>query len=254
MHIRARRTETRISRSVRLNSRPKEASLMRKRFLHVCFVLGLACSSPAQPSTGRGGGSGTGGGLGRRRAAARTRPAAPARAAPRAAVRQAAGSVAARRDRTGGSGTGGGGGAATSGDASVLERNNHPSRDGHFVQPALTKAAAAKMALDSAFNAAYTGFVMGSPLYFSGGPGGKGIFVVVTSGNDVYALDETTGATVWTKNLGMPAAKSGAHGGCDGINRWASSRHPSSMAAPGRCMSRARWAMRTASPRTPSGH
>jgi hypothetical protein len=118
---------------------------------------------------------------------------------------------------TGGSATGGNGGAP-SGDASVLERNNHPSRDGQFVQPALSKTAAAKMAQDSAFNAAYTGFVLGSPLYFSGGPGGKGIFVAVTSGNDVYALDETTGATVWTKNLGMPAAKSGATGGCDGID------------------------------------
>ena len=100
----------------------------------------------------------------------------------------------------------------------MLERNNHPSRDGQFVQPALTKSAAAKMAQDSTFNAAYTGAVLGSPLYFSSGPGGKGIFIAVTSGNDVYALDEATGATVWTKNLGMPAAKSGASGGCDGID------------------------------------
>jgi hypothetical protein len=37
----------------------------------------------------------------------------------------------------------------------------------------------------------------------SHGPQGNGIFLVVTNGNNVYALDETTGAVVWTVNLGM---------------------------------------------------
>ena len=51
---------------------------------------------------------------------------------------------------TGGGGTTGSGGAtgaagAPSGNQSVLERNKNPSRDGHFIQPALTKAAAATM-------------------------------------------------------------------------------------------------------------
>jgi len=117
---------------------------------------------------------------------------------------------------TGGAGTTGTGGA-TSASASVLERNNHPSRDGHFLQPTLSKAAAAKMALDATFNATYTGAVMGDPLYFNDGGGGNGVFVAVTNGNDVYALDGATGATVWTRNLGTAASKSGATG-CDGGN------------------------------------
>jgi hypothetical protein len=117
---------------------------------------------------------------------------------------------------TGGSGRGGAGATTTAG-ASVLERNNHPSRDGHFVQPALTKGAAAKMALDASFAAAFTGAVMGDPLYFVGGAGAPAIFVAVTTSNDVYALDETTGAVVWTTNLGTPASKSGVTG-CDGGN------------------------------------
>jgi len=117
---------------------------------------------------------------------------------------------------TGGSGNGGRGGATTPG-VSVLERNNHPSRDGHFVQPALSKAAAATMALDASFAATYTGAVMGGLLYFNGEAGGRGVFVTVTNGNDVYALDETTGAIVWMKNLGAPASKSGVTG-CDGGN------------------------------------
>jgi hypothetical protein len=97
----------------------------------------------------------------------------------------------------------------------VLERNKHPSRDGHFLQPTLTKAAAAKMAMDTAFAATYTGAVWASPLYLENGPGGKGIFIVVTTGNDVIALDETTGAVVWMKNLGTPASSTGA--GCGSI-------------------------------------
>jgi len=100
--------------------------------------------------------------------------------------------------------------------ASVLERNNHPSRDGAFVQPALTHAAAAAMAPDTAFQATFTGSMWASPLFFDNGPGGKGIFIAVTTGNDVIALDETTGATVWTRNIGTPAAGSGA--GCGNIN------------------------------------
>ena len=93
-------------------------------------------------------------------------------------------------------------GADTVGAASVLERNNHPSRDGLFVQPTLTKATAARMGMDTAFNATFTGTMFASPLYVEKGPGGKGVFFAVTTSNDVFALDETTGATVWTRNIG----------------------------------------------------
>ena len=104
---------------------------------------------------------------------------------------------------TGGATTGAGGATTGTGgssaDQSVLERNNHPSRDGVFVQPKLTKAVAATLKLESAFKATFTGAMWASPLYLQNGPGGKGVFFAVTTGNDVFALDETTGATVWTK-------------------------------------------------------
>jgi hypothetical protein len=112
--------------------------------------------------------------------------------------------------------TGGTGGSAPS-TGHVLERNNHPSRDANFLQPTLTKAAAAKMGLDLGFDATYTGAVFGSPLFVDDGAWGSARFIVVTSGNDVYALDGSTGATIWTRNLGAPAAKSGING-CDGSN------------------------------------
>ncbi len=92
---------------------------------------------------------------------------------------------------------------------SVLERNNHPSRDGVFVQPKLTKAAAATLALETGFKATFTGNVWASPLYFERGPKGKGLFFAVTTGNDVFALDETTGATVWTHNIGSSPTANG---------------------------------------------
>jgi len=94
----------------------------------------------------------------------------------------------------------------------VLERNNNASRDGLFVQAKLTKAAVPMMAADATFNtgAKFTGNMWASPLYLApAAAGGKGLFFAVTTGNDIYAIDETTGATVWTKNLGTPAQANG---------------------------------------------
>jgi outer membrane protein assembly factor BamB len=99
---------------------------------------------------------------------------------------------------------------------SVLERNNHPSRDGIFLQPALVKAAMPRMAFDDSFTAAFTGTMFASPLFLENGPHGKGAFIAVTTGNDVFALDEATGAVLWTRNIGPSAQASGA--GCGSIH------------------------------------
>ncbi|HVW25878.1 MAG TPA: hypothetical protein VHC69_10935 [Polyangiaceae bacterium] len=112
---------------------------------------------------------------------------------------------------TAGAGTGGasGAGGALDTSQSVLERNKHPNRDGFFIQPALTTAAAAKMSRDAGFAPKFSNQMWASPLYLEQGPNGKGVFFAVTTGNDVLALDETTGATVWTKNIGTPASTTG---------------------------------------------
>ena len=47
-----------------------------------------------------------------------------------------------------------------------------------------------------------------SPLYLENGPGGKGVFIAVTNGNNVFALDETTGAMVWMHNIGTAPGRS----------------------------------------------
>jgi hypothetical protein len=92
-------------------------------------------------------------------------------------------------------------------DGSVLERGKRPSRDGNYVQPTLTTAAAAKVMPDATFNtnAAYTGQMYSSPLYLAKGPGGKGLFIAATTNNDVKTFDDT-GTPVWTRNFGTFAA------------------------------------------------
>jgi len=113
----------------------------------------------------------------------------------------------------GGSANGGNAGASTSTGASVLERNGGPTRESHWVQPTLTKTAAAKMTLEADFNATFQGNMYASPLYVENGPGGKGAFIAVSADNVVTALDEATGATLWTKTLGSsPGVKGQACG------------------------------------------
>lgn len=112
---------------------------------------------------------------------------------------------------TGVAGTGGAAGTGMAGmgpaDESVLERGKRPSRDGNYVQPLLTTAAAAKVMPDAAFNAAATfnGQMYASPLYLAKGPGGMGIFIAATTNNDVKAFDDT-GKPVWTRNFGTYSA------------------------------------------------
>jgi hypothetical protein len=124
------------------------------------------------------------------------------------------GGTAGRTVGTGGriaGGTGGGGGTSISpGGSSVLERNNHPSRDGHFLQPTLTKVRAATLTRDTAFVGAFAGSMWASPLYLENGPGGRGTFFAVTTGNDVVALDENTGTPVWpAHNIGASPMANG---------------------------------------------
>jgi len=105
------------------------------------------------------------------------------------------------------------GGASNTGDggpgASVLCFHNHINRDGLFVDPLITAAAAPGFALDPTFDGTIVGNVYGAPLYVENGPDGKGAFYVATESNNVYALDETTGMPDWTVNLATPATNAG---------------------------------------------
>src|SRR6185437_14900838 len=101
--------------------------------------------------------------------------------------------------------------------ASVLQFHVHIIRDGFYVAPELTSAAAARLHVDSSFDGTVTGSVYAQPLYVEAGPDGKGTFYVVQESNDVHALDEATGKPVWHVNLGKPATLS-CDGGCGNIS------------------------------------
>src|SRR5215472_8333664 len=100
--------------------------------------------------------------------------------------------------------------------ASVLMFHQHQERDGHYVDAAMTKAKAGALHIDTSFDGTIMGPLWGQPLYVENGPGGKGIFLVATDSNNVYALDETTGTPVWQKNMGTPAQMSGP--GCGNVH------------------------------------
>ena len=78
-----------------------------------------------------------------------------------------------------------------------------------LLQPLLTKDTIATMAADTGFTAEFDGDMWASPLYMADGPNHQGAFFAVTTGNDVLALDETTGDTIWKANIGDAAAMTG---------------------------------------------
>jgi hypothetical protein len=90
---------------------------------------------------------------------------------------------------------------------SVLTRGKNAQRTGHFIEAALTTAAVtAKLGPDTAFNAAakFTGTLEGVPLFVAGSAPGKGMYIVAShgGGNSVLtAIDETSGATLWSHIL-----------------------------------------------------
>jgi hypothetical protein len=90
----------------------------------------------------------------------------------------------------------------------VTQKNNNLSRDGLYIDSAFTPGNAANLARDMNFNGAVTGNVHAQPLYIEGGPKGP-MVIVVTASNNVYALNPTTGAVIWSRTDIGPAATSG---------------------------------------------
>lgn len=93
---------------------------------------------------------------------------------------------------------------AVSRTGSVIKFHGNSSRDGYYVDPALTPANISRLHRDPAFNGAVTGDVYAQPLYVENGPGGREAFIVATEENHVTALD-SAGAVIWDKTFGEPA-------------------------------------------------
>ncbi len=86
----------------------------------------------------------------------------------------------------------------------VTEHHNHDSRDGLYIDPAFTHAAAAGLKRDLAFGGSIGGNVYAQPLYVEDAPGGKAMVIAVTESNYVYALDALSGGVLWSTNVGTP--------------------------------------------------
>ncbi len=99
---------------------------------------------------------------------------------------------------------------------SVVTYHNAADRSGAFTVPLLNVTSAAKLHLDSHFNASVTGTIYAQPLYWLP-PGSKtGILIVATSSNLVYGLNANTGAVIWKTQLIRSAPQSAL--GCGNID------------------------------------
>ncbi|MET0384801.1 MAG: hypothetical protein ABW321_02525, partial [Polyangiales bacterium] len=104
-------------------------------------------------------------------------------------------------------GSGGSAGSAPpapTGNASVLEYHKNPSRDGHYIDAAFTRTAAAALKKDPSFAVELGADTYAQPLYFEGGPDGKDLLITATEANVISAHNAADGAMVWTKTLAPP--------------------------------------------------
>ena len=93
---------------------------------------------------------------------------------------------------------------ATADTVNVTQHHNNASRDGLYIDPAFTAAAAANVTRDTSFNGTIVGNVYAQPLYIENGPGGAAMVIAVTESNNVYALNAATGSIIWQRNVGTP--------------------------------------------------
>src|SRR5881296_1488224 len=85
----------------------------------------------------------------------------------------------------------------------VTQEHNNLSRDGVYIDPGFTPAAADGLTRDLNFNGTISGNVYAQPLYIEGGPNGP-MIIAVTESNNIYALDAVTGTVIWQRNVGPP--------------------------------------------------
>jgi outer membrane protein assembly factor BamB len=91
----------------------------------------------------------------------------------------------------------------------VLQHHNHATRDGVYVDSAITKASAATMHVDSSFaNATISGPTYAQPLYLASQGSGPDLVIAATEQNRVYAFNASTGEQVYNVLLGPTLPRS----------------------------------------------
>ncbi len=89
----------------------------------------------------------------------------------------------------------------------VLEHHNNARRDGIYVDPAFTTTAARHLRIDTTFTTSIAGPVYAQPLYFSAGPGGHDVLIIVTERNEITALDAADGHPIWSSTVAVPVPR-----------------------------------------------
>src|SRR5262249_45449898 len=87
--------------------------------------------------------------------------------------------------------------------ASVLQYHADLAPAGAYVAAAPTRAAVATLHRDPTFAATTEGAAYAQPLYVED-QAGRDVILVATEENRVYALDATTGAAIWARQLAVP--------------------------------------------------
>jgi hypothetical protein len=90
----------------------------------------------------------------------------------------------------------------------VLQHHLNATRDGLYIDPAITQDAATTTHRDLSFNPSLAGHqIYAQPLYVNNGPGGAAAFIVATEQNDVVALSAADGSQLWLTNVGTPVPR-----------------------------------------------
>src|SRR5439155_2955988 len=93
-------------------------------------------------------------------------------------------------------------------NASVLQHHHSATRDGLYVEPALTRTAAASLHRDVSFQVPLQGPTYAQPLFWaSARPGDRDLIIAATEQNRVYAIDASSGRVIWQRSLGPPVAR-----------------------------------------------
>ncbi len=90
----------------------------------------------------------------------------------------------------------------------VLGYHHADNRSGQYVVSGLTWQSAPHLHRDAGFDGRVEGHVYAQPLFWHPPGAAHGMLVVATESNTVYALDATTGHTVWRAALGAPVSHS----------------------------------------------
>jgi hypothetical protein len=97
-------------------------------------------------------------------------------------------------------------GGAAEATSQVLTYHGDAARSGNFIVPKLDAEHARALHPDPDFHAAIQGHVYAQPLFWHPSGSGAGSLLVATEDNIVYALDGTSGKTLWQRSLGTPVS------------------------------------------------